>query len=567
MTTQKAPNDFNDLHVLRGLPVVREQLQAALFMHTPKLPTPLEVAVGEPKSEAQSEKPTNKNQPFSDEILLERFALIEGKSDVWDTRQHIVMKKGAFKDLVGKKLSNEWLDNPNKKTISLVNVKSIQENSAANQVGVAGVDLMLSRYILIYGTKDVWDSQIRTRIPVSSLEIAWPNEYQLWLKNSSRRRMVLPDKIVFDPTMRTEDDCINTFDGLPLIPLPQDQVNDKCLGIYQLLQSMCEDDFVFNWVLRWLALPLQKMGTKLATAILFHGEVQGAGKSLFFSDIHRQVYGKYSATLGQHQLESQYSDWKSGNLYSVFEEIFSSSGRFQNMGVVKHEVTGKTRRVEKKFVSGWEEANYSNCVFLSNEIQPLPIEPRDRRFLVCWPNFKLDPDILAYAVLDMNRPDNEGIRAWYTFLLNLPMEFEYQVEDEKGALKTHKYVFTANSEPPMTKAKERLIEYGLPAWEVFLREWKAGRLQYPYTNCRTRQLYEAYKRFCGSGTEKPLTETKFCTLLSVRLHKELTWFWDGQARKQAHFFIVRDIPQSKTKEAFLAECSQEFATSLKNNAD
>ena len=64
------------------------------------------------------------------------------------------------------------------------------------------------------------------------------------------------------------------------------------------------------------------MGTKLATAILFHGEVQGAGKSLFFSDIHRQVYGKYSATLGQHQLESQYSDWKSGNLYSVFEEIF-----------------------------------------------------------------------------------------------------------------------------------------------------------------------------------------------------------------------------------------------------
>jgi len=430
MTQQKKPKDFNDLHNLRGLTVVGEQLQAALSAYAPKLPAPLEVAVGEPKSEGQ--KPNN-NQPFSSEILLERFALIEGKTDVWDTRQHIVMKKAAFKDMVGKKLSSEWLENPNKKLISLANVKSIQENSAANQVGVAGVDLMLSRYILIYGTKDVWDSVQRTRIPAESLKLAWPNEYELWLKNPTRRRMVLQEQIVFDPTMRTGEDCINTFDGLPLIPLPQDQVNDKCLGIYQLLQSMVAEDFTFQWLLRWLALPLQKTGTKLATAVLFHGEVQGAGKSLFFSDIHRQLYGRYSTTLGQHQLESQYSDWKSGNLYSVFEEIFSSSGRFQNMGVVKHEVTGKTRRVEKKFVSGWEEANYSNCVFLSNEIQPLPIEPRDRRFLVCWPNFKLDPDILAYAFLDMNRPDNEGIRAWYTFLLNLPMEFEYQVEDEKGA--------------------------------------------------------------------------------------------------------------------------------------
>ncbi len=564
MSKNKAPNDFNDLHVLRGLTVVGEQLQAALSAYAPKLPAPLEVAVGEPKSEGQ--KPNN-NQPFSSEILLERFALIEGKTDIWDTRQHIVMKKVAFKDMVGKKLSGEWLENPNKKIISLVNVKSIQENSAANAVGVAGVDLMLARYVLIYGTKDVWDSQTRTRVPAETLKLAWPNEYDLWLKNSTRRRMVLQEQIVFDPTMRADADCINTFDGLPLIPLPPEEIQDKCAGIHELLRQMCENDFVFDWVLRWLALPLQKTGTKLSTAILFHGEIQGAGKSLFFSDIHRQVYGKYSATLGQHQLESQYSDWKSGNLYSVFEEIFSSSGRFQNMGVVKHEVTGKTRRVEKKFVSGWEEANYSNCVFLSNEIQPLPIEPRDRRFLVCWPRTKINPDTLAYAITDMNRPDNEGIRAWYSFLLHLPMTFDYQTTGEDGKPKTASYTFTANSEPPMTKAKERLIEYGLPAWEVFLREWKQGNLQYPYTNCRTRDLYEAYKRFCGRATEKPLSETKFCTLLSVRVHKEQTRYWDAQTNKQAMFFIVKEVPTGIDKQTFMTECHQVFIGSLKNTAD
>ena len=98
MSQNKAPNDFNDLHVFRGLPVVREQLQAALSTYASKLPTPLEVAVGEPKSEGQAEKLTNKNQPFSNEILLERFALIEGKSDVWNTRQHILIQKRTSKD-------------------------------------------------------------------------------------------------------------------------------------------------------------------------------------------------------------------------------------------------------------------------------------------------------------------------------------------------------------------------------------------------------------------------------------------------------------------------------------
>ena len=569
-TSSKQPkplSDFNDLFILSGLDVVRAQLAAA--MPTTKeadLPTPHQEAIATPKDEGLEQKTVAKNQPFSDEILLKRYALIIGETKVWDTLQHIVMKKMAFKDLVGAKLAASWLDNPEKKLISMANVKSAQEKSFASTVGVAGVELMLTRYVLIYGTNDVWDNQIRTRLPAVTLKLAWPNEYELWLKNSSRRKMVLQEQIVFDPTMRADDDCINTFDGLPLTPIDPSECFVKCYGIYQLLRSMCENEHVFNWLLRWLALPLQNTGTKLSSAILFHGETQGAGKSLFFSDIHRQLYGKYSATLGQHQLESQYSDWKSGNLYSVFEEIFSSSGKYQNMGLIKHEVTGKTRRIEKKFVTGWEEANYSNCGFFSNENQPLPIEPRDRRFLVCWPDKKLAPEILAHAKADMNAQDNEGIRAWYTFLLNLSMtwsEDTIEIIDDKEVITTETYTFHANSEPPMTEAKKRLIEYGLPSWESFYREWSQGHLINPYISCKSQHLYQAYTRWCTrSGEKSPLSMTKFCTLVSVRERKEHAWYSIGQSKKQVMCFIVGKCPEGLLKMDWLASDFKIFAEML-----
>ena len=57
----------------------------------------------------------------------------------------------------------------------------------------------------------------------------------------------------------------------------------------ELLRHLCaesaqtadEVDAVVEWVLRWIALPLQQLGTKMQTALRFHG-AQGTGKNLFF---------------------------------------------------------------------------------------------------------------------------------------------------------------------------------------------------------------------------------------------------------------------------------------------
>ena len=118
----------------------------------------------------------------------------------------------------------------------------------------------------------------------------------------------------------------------------------------------------------------------MATSILMHGETQGAGKSLFFGKVMREIYGKYSVTLGQNGLESIYTDWAKQKLYCLFEEIFNNKSKYGMMGLIKHMITGETIRIEEKFMSGYEQSNHINCVFLSNDTQPLPLEEKDRRF-------------------------------------------------------------------------------------------------------------------------------------------------------------------------------------------
>ena len=53
----------------------------------------------------------------------------------------------------------------------------------------------------------------------------------------------------------------------------------------ELLEYLCSEEknsrIVFDWVLKWIAYPIQHPGAKMRTALIFHGP-QGTGKNLFF---------------------------------------------------------------------------------------------------------------------------------------------------------------------------------------------------------------------------------------------------------------------------------------------
>ncbi len=534
-----ALSDFNDLHKAHGLDAVRTQVMAAIETGPANSAPPMEQSPPAPSNTGG----VGDADPDPLKKALQRYALIHGETKVYDSQLQKVFKQAGMKATLGNDLFNAWLKDPNRRVVTWVQVNGDQQAQASNDPLLK----MIERFVYIYPTKNAWDRQRQDVVPLEALKAYMPNDYSRWMEHP-RRVVMDQDNIVFDPTQQADpESTINTFTGIPLVPddMAKAERYAKCKGIFELLCHLCnENQEATDWVIRWLAYPLQNVGAKLDTALLFHSDVQGSGKSLFFGQVMTTIYGRYASVLGQHQLESQYTDWRSRLLYAVFEEVLSRTEKHNQMGTIKHMITGTTQRIERKFVSGWEEANHMNAVFLSNEIQPFPLEPSDRRFLVVWPRKTLPPELQARVSYEL---DHGGPAAFYQMLL------DYDLDD-----------FSQHSKPLETNARQRVIEFSLPGFEVFFRDWKAGDLDVPFKSCTTRDVYLYYKRWCSETGNRPLTETKLVTIFSSRLIKTRERYRYRGVEHQSMMFVIGDMPTDKPKMSYLGECVAEFRNKAGN---
>jgi putative DNA primase/helicase len=477
---------------------------------------------------------------FSLDELIQRFSLAMPDGKIWDASKSQFVKVGAAKSWWGEKLYKLWVADNRRSTVDQEDVRIFAAAAATRRRG--GLQAALDRYILIYPTDTVWDVVRRERVPIGAIKLAIADVYDDWIKHDKRREIDDTD-VVFDPVGPLEQaGRINTFRGLPMQPIDDE---NACSNIRTLLWQLAnQDEAIYWWIAKWLALPLQKVGTKMASALLIHSETHGTGKSLLFEEVIKAIYGDYGATLGQHQLEGQYSDWRSRNLFALFEEVFSRQTRFNFSGQLKHMVTGKTQRIEKKFVSGWEEANHMNAVFLSNETQPFPIERSDRRFLVVWPREKLPAEVFD-GVLDEVR-NGRGVPAFLGWLLSLDL----------GAFHSH-------TEPIMTEAKQRIIDLGLPGWDLFYQEWREGALPVPFQTCLVMDLYQLYERWAKPRGEHVVSYKIFAGSLAPRMsHRKDCPFDDGLKRRKGTFFIVDAKPEETTQERWLGQMVCDFQSSM-----
>lgn len=342
---------------------------------------------------------------------------------------------------------------------------------------------LMECFALIYGTKTVWDSETRRIVPVDALRLAFTSDaVKAWL-NTPTRRMVQPEQLMFEPGQDLQDPCINLFNGFAMAPRKGD-----CRPILELLAYLCRDSAgtdegraaVVAWVLRWLALPLQRPGTKLRSALVVHGP-QGAGKNLLF-EIVAAIYGQYALVVGQDQLEDKFNDWASMKLFLIGDEVVARQELYHHKNKLKAFITGETIQINAKMLPLRTESNHCNVVFLSNEQQPLALEPGDRRYFVIYTPPREETDLYS-RVADCLRTG--GREAFYDYLLALPLQG-----------------FDAFSIPPLTQAKRDLIELGLRAEQRFVREWAAGYLPLPLKVCSTEQLYRAFKRWCAATGER-----------------------------------------------------------------
>lgn len=415
---------------------------------------------------------------------------------------------------------------------------------------------LCEHFALIYGTDTAWDGSERMIMKISNMGHAHGGDLvKLW-KSSERRRTVRLEDVVFDPGMTTDPQrTVNLYDGMAMQPVEGNVA--PMIDLCRYLTSRCCDypeecEEVFDWLMCWLAYPLQNPGAKLRTAVIMHGD-EGAGKNFLF-DIMVAIYGKYGALVGQDELEDKFNDWRSCKMFVVGDEVSSRAELVHNKNRLKALITSPTVQINPKNLPRREERNHMNIVFLSNELQPLALDNSDRRYLVVYtPRAK---PIEYYQALGKWR-DEGGVAAWYHFLLHYPLGD-----------------FSPYSPAPMTDAKKALIGLNRKSPELFWQEWSGGELDLPYRSCSLAQAYQAYLKWCQrTGERYPFKREQFTpTLLrfaeamdkparSKVMKLDAT---PGAAKKVERMFLVCEPPANIAQGQWATECVRDMEVALRN---
>lgn len=349
------------------------------------------------------------------------------------------------------------------------------------------IDEAVDRFALVYGGKStMFDFQEHILVPKADVIDILPEHG--WRDIRDKKRVVRLEEVGFDPAGTDPRILCNLWGGWPTTPK-----QGTCSGLLDLLYYLCSKEensgAVYEWVLKWLAYPIQHPGAKMKTALIFHGP-QGTGKNLFFESI-MAIYGEYGRIVDQAAIEDKFNDWASKKLFLIADEVVARSELYHIKNKLKCFVTGEWIRINPKNVAAHDERNHVNLVFLSNESQPLVLEKDDRRYAVIHTPEKM-PEKFYGQVWDEIK--NGGIAALHHYLLNL----------ELGDFDTH-------TKPPTTQAKNDLIEVSLDSVNSFIRDWQQGDIaDIPFCPCHGEHLFMVYRKRCDRTAERtPRTYRQF----------------------------------------------------------
>lgn len=413
---------------------------------------------------------------------------------------------------------------------------------------------IMRQYALIHGSTNVFCRHTRKIMTLQAAKALHSRlEWRLW-EESTEKSVVFPEDVVFDPSMRADDDpdkCNLFIPGTP----PADEAGDVSpwLGLLDhILGATCEtkeeEDALRHWVLCWYAYPMQRPGIKLRSAIIFQGD-QGAGKNLL-NDVICDIYGRYAAVVGQDELEDKYNDWRQAKQFVVGDEVCTAHELGTTKNRLKALITGPTVQINPKGLARRQEVNCMNIVLLSNELRPVWMEETDRRYLVVW-----TPPAREKSFYD-------AIGAW---------------RKQQGAQRLHRWLldydcgdFNEFTPPPRTRARARLIDMSRSSAERFLLEWQAGETGYPWCPGLKSQIFSAYRAWCTKTAQRFVSDLNTFTRQLTRLaeSREIDIReWRGDINnKTVRCWVIGQRPEHiATDREWLTNCVDQWANLTKES--
>jgi putative DNA primase/helicase len=410
---------------------------------------------------------------------------------------------------------------------------------------------LIDRFTWVYPTETAYDHELGDFVGINPMRLQFGRELtETWLTSKKRRNVDLPD-VVFDPTGKARPPKLNLYRGFAIAPSKE----GSCDKLIELLAFLCGDDVnVFEWVLKWLALPLQRPGGKMQTALLLRGK-EGAGKNLFFGAI-RDIYGQHGGVITQRELEDRFNLWLSAKLFLIANEVVTRQEMGHHRGFIKHLITEPEIWINRKMKDARCEANHVNVVFFSNEDQPLQLGPDDRRMVVIDTPPKRDKVFYREILAEIRKG---GAAALHQYLLNV------QLVD-----------FDESAEPIETEAKRRLIEISMNAAQLFWKDIHDGEIALPYCPALVEHVYRAYAIWCRRNGEKMPARINrfipaFMTLNGVRRveprvpvlsRQDGIWYASQDKTARRRVLLMGERPEGLSDFAWVDEGVLKFAKAM-----
>ena len=362
------------------------------------------------------------------------------------------------------------------------------------------LDDLLPRYSLVYAAGGaVFDKREHCLLPLTDMRnlCIRTDLHKAWMEHPDRD-VVRQDEVGFDPAESDPSITCNLWGGWPTTPRKGD-----CRLLLELLEYMCSGERnsreLFEWVLRWVAYPIQHPGAKMKSTIVVHGP-QGTGKNLFFEAV-MAIYGKYGRILDQDALTDKHNDWASRKLFLIADEVVAQAHRFEVKNKLKTLITGTWIRINPKHIAAYDEANHVNLVFLSNESMPVVLEEDDRRHCIIWTPPKKPKEFYQALLAEI---ENGGVEALHDHLLRLDLGD-----------------FNPGTLPPDTEAKRELIDLAQDSPVEFVDA--VFRCDLPSLIHENRVLagltqdwFEVYRHWCGQVGVKPASLKRFVNAIEKK---------------------------------------------------
>lgn len=419
---------------------------------------------------------------------------------------------------------------------------------------IQSVDELLDRYALVYGQSGtVFDHQEHCLLPLSDMKDICMGRhlYRDWADHPDRQ-IVRVEAVGFDPGGTDPAVECNLWGGWPTTPQA-----GRCDSLLDLLRYMCAGDSqaeaLYQWVLKWLAYPIQHPGAKMQTAVVVHGP-QGTGKNMFFEAI-MAIYGRYGRIIDQSAVEDKFNDWASRRLFLIADEVVARSDLYHVKNKLKAFVTGEWIRINPKNMAAYDERNHVNMVFLSNEAMPVVLEQDDRRHAVIYTPEKLSADFYDGLKAEL---DQGGVAALHHHLLHLDLGD-----------------FGPASKPPMTDAKATLIEQSLDSPSRFVLAFEGGDIDgFPrrgapasLTPCLSQDFYELYGEWCRRQGLKALNQPKFMNMVDRKHQGRVERKRVGHSanpQRILHLPTGHTLPVASNESDWLIDRVEIFRTALKD---